>query len=216
MRRVRVRQMVCLLSLFIVASVAGADFSAEAAGPPPSDGVPEALGAMLHAHGARVKGPDGKVVAEYWGRKEAFTGDPVSGFGIRFDTIPEGALVGLVRYPEKSSDFRAQHIPGGIYTLRYGLHPEDGNHMGAAPSRDFVLLTPVAQDAEPATNYGFDDLVDMSFTIGNPHPTIVRLELPEGDGADPHLWENDMEHWILDLKVVDDAIGVVVYGHSEE
>ena len=101
MRRVRVRQTVCLLSLFIVASVAGADFSAEAAGPPPSDGVPEALGAMLHADGVRVKGPDGKIVAEYWGRKEAFMGDPISGFGIRFDSIPEGALVGLVRYPEK-------------------------------------------------------------------------------------------------------------------
>ncbi len=216
MRRVRVQAIGCLLSLLVTASTWAANFSVEAAGAPPADGIPAALSGMLQADGVRVKGPDDKLVGEYWGRKEAFTGDPISGYGIRFDSLPEGALVGIVRFPEKGSDFREQHIPPGIYTLRYGLHPEDGNHMGAAASRDFVVLTPLAGDADPAKNYGADELIDMSFTIGNPHPTIARIELPDGDGASPHIWQNDMSHWLIDLKVVDGAVGLVVYGHSEE
>ena len=153
------------LALLIALPALAADFSIEPAGSPPADGVPEAVTAMLHGEGVRVKDPDGKVVAEFWGRKSAFEGDPVSGFGIRFTTIPEGALVGLAQFPDKGSDYREQHIPAGIYTLRYGLHPEDGDHMGAAPSRDFVLLTPASADTEASKNYGFDDLVELSYKV---------------------------------------------------
>ena len=57
--------------------------------------------------------------------------------------------------------------------------------------------------------------MDLSFEVGNPHPTVARVELPEGDEA-PHLWENDYEHWVLDVKAASEVIGFVVYGHSEE
>ena len=101
--------------------------------------------------------------------------------------------------PEKGSDFREQSIPSGIYTLRFGLHPENGDHMGVAPSRDFAVLSPVDKDLEVEKNYDFDALVELTAEVGNPHPTVARLELPEGDDA-PHLWENDYEHWVLDLE----------------
>ena len=203
------------LALLIAIPALAADFSVEQAGAPPADGVPEAVTTMLHGEGVRVKDPDGKVVAEFWGRKSAFEGDPASGFGIRFTTIPEGALVGLVQFPDKGSDYREQHIPPGIYTLRYGLHPEDGDHMGAAPSRDFVLLTPAAADTEASRNYGFDDLVELSYKVGNSHPTVARAEMADGDGS-PNIWQNDLEHWVVDLKMVEEPIGIVVYGHADE
>jgi hypothetical protein len=203
------------LALLIAVPGVAADFSVESAGPAPSEGVPEAVAGLLNAEGVRVKGPDGKTVAEVWGRKAAFEGDPASGFGIRFDSIPEGALVGLVRFPDNGSDYREQRIPAGVYTLRYGLHPENGDHMGVAPSRDFVLLTPASADTEATRNYGFDDMVDLSYKVGNSHPTVMRAVLPDGDGS-PSVWEDDLEQWVVDLKVVDDAIGLVVYGHAEE
>ena len=124
-------------------------------------------------------------------------------------------MVGLVRFPENGSDYREQHIPAGVYTLRYGLHPEDGDHMGVAPARDFVLLTPAAADPEATKNYGFDDLVDLSYNVGNSHPTVVRAALPDGDGT-PQVWQDDLEQWVVDLKVADNAIGIVVYGHADE
>ena len=96
-----------------------------------------------------------------------------------------------------------------------GLHPEDGDHMGAAPSRDFVLLTPAAADTEASSNYGFDDLVELSYKVGNSHPTIARAEMADGDGS-PNIWQNDLEHWVVDLKMVGEPIGIVVYGHADE
>jgi hypothetical protein len=190
-----------------------AALSQGAAGPAPSE-IPQAVRDLVQAEGVQVKNGD-KIVAEYWARKEAFTGNPVSGFGIRFKTIPEGALIAVVRFAQGWSDFREQKVPAGVYTMRYVLHPEDGNHMGVAPSRDFSALTPIAAETEPAKNYEFKALVEMTKKVGNPHPSVVRLQLPEGDES-PHLWKDDLEHQILDLKVVDEVVGIVVEGHSEE
>ncbi len=202
-----------LLAGSLLAPLPALALSQEAAGAPPAE-VPQAARDLVQGDGVRVKDGD-KVVAEYWARKEAFTGSPVSGFGIRFKTIPEGALIAVVRFEQGWSDFREQKVPAGVYTMRYVLHPEDGNHMGVAPSRDFSALTPLAADTDPAKNYEFKALVEMTKKVGNPHPSVVRLQLSEGD-ASPHLWKDDMEHQILDLKVVDEVIGIVVEGHSEE
>jgi hypothetical protein len=87
--------------------------------------------------------------------------------------------------------------------------------MGVAPSRDFALLSPVALDKDAKANMEFKALAEQSKKVGNPHPTILRVELPEGNEA-PHLWQNDYEFWVLDLKVANDVVGFVVYGHSEE
>jgi hypothetical protein len=102
-----------------------------------------------------------------------------------------------------------------VYTLRYVLHPQDGNHMGVAASRDFAALVPAQHDTEPAANLGFTKVVELSRKGGNPHPTVARVEPPQGDQT-PNLWEDDYGHWVLDLKAGEEVIGVVVYGHSEE
>ena len=170
------RSVVLGVSLFAALGWAG-DFSHEAVDGPP-EGLPEATAPLLSPEGVAIKDSSGAVVARYWGRKTAFEGEAASGFGIRFDTIPEGALIAVVHFPDKGSDFREQPIPSGVYTMRYALNPEDGNHMGVAPSRDFAVLTPADGDGEPATNYGYDGLVELTKKAGNPHPTIARIELP--------------------------------------
>ena len=206
-----------LLSMLAAASLlpplSAASFTIEA-GPGPAAAIPEATQALVAAEAVTVKSGD-TVVAHFWMRAAAFEGDAVDGFGVRYDTIPEGAFLGVVSFPEKGSDFREQSIPSGIYTLRFGLHPENGDHMGVAPSRDFAVLSPVDKDLEVEKNYDFDALVELTAEVGNPHPTVARLELPEGDDA-PHLWENDYEHWVLDLEVAGEVVGIVVYGHAEE
>ncbi len=183
-------------------------------GPSPADMIPQETQAIIAAEAVTVKSGD-TVVAHFWMRASAFEGDAGGGFGVRYDMIPEGAFLGVVSFPEKGSDFREQSIPSGVYTLRFGLHPENGDHMGVAPSRDFAVLSPVDKDLEIEKNYEFDAMIKLTAEVGNPHPTVARLELPEGDDA-PHLWENDYEHWVLDLKVADEVIGIVIHGHAEE
>lgn len=203
-----------LAALTVAVSLAGAqEFVAETGLALPA-GVPAGTRELVVQEGVTVKSGD-TAVASFWMRSAAFEGDPASGFGVRFDDVPEGAFLGVVEFPAEGSDFREQSVPAGVYTLRFGLHPEDGNHMGVAPSRDFALLSPVAKDLEVARNYDFEGIVELSADVGNPHPTVARLELPEGD-AGPNLWENDYEHWVLDLDVAGTVVGVVVDGHADE
>lgn len=178
------------------------------------ESIPEAARALLAQEGISVQSGDTAVVS-FWMRSAPFDGEPASGFGIRFDNIPEGAFLGVLEFPQRGSDFREQAVPPGLYTLRFGLHPEDGNHMGVAASRDFALLSPVDKDLDVAKNYDFDGIVELSADVGNPHPTVARLELPEADEG-PNLWENDYENWVLDLPVAGTVIGIVVDGHAEE
>lgn len=207
----------CLAILVVVPYflVAG-DFQASVGGSEVPQELPSEMVEMIEKQAIFAKAPDGKVVAEFWPRNVAFNGDPVAGFGIRFETMPEGSLLGVVRFPENGSDFREQSIKPGVYTMRYGLHPEDGNHMGVAASRDFALLVKADADTEPNQNLPFGLLTQLSVSSsGNPHPTILRLELPDGDDSG-HIWQDEAGHWVLDLAIPGDAIGVVIYGHSEE
>lgn len=205
--------LIALAALLALASAGAADFSVLPGAQLP-ESVPEATRDMVAQEGVSVQSGDAAVV-RFWMRTAPFDGDPASGFGVRFDNIPEGAFLGVVEFPDRGSDFREQAVPPGLYTIRFGLHPEDGNHMGVAPSRDFALLAPVDKDLEVAKNYDFDGAVQLSADVGNPHPTVARLELPEAD-AGPNLWENDYEHWILDIAVADTFVGIVVEGHAEE
>jgi len=201
------------LGLGLLAPQAAAQVTAESAGAPPED-LPEAVLEMVASEGVRVQDADGKVLGEFWPRTAAYDGEPVSGFGIRFSTIPEGAFLGVVRFPEEASDFREQTLPAGVYTIRYGLHPEDGNHMGVAPSRDFGILIPLAEDPGPKENLAYAQLVALSRKAGTPHPAILRIGFPEGDEA-PNVWENDYGHWMVDLEIAGETVGIVVVGHAE-
>src|SRR5882762_5012164 len=60
------------------------------------------------------------------------------------------------------SDRRGQTIKAGVYTLRYGIMPVNGDHQGAAPQRDFVLMTPAADDKDLNATPNFEALVAMS------------------------------------------------------
>lgn len=211
--RMRLQLLFASSAAVLLAPLSAASFQTET-GPAPADAIPQGTKAVIAAQAVTVKS-GGTEVAHFWMRTAAFAGDPVDGFGVRYDTIPEGAFLGVVSFPEKGSDFREQSIPSGVYTLRFGLHPENGDHMGVAPSRDFAVLSPVDKDLEIEKNYDFDALMELTAEVGNPHPTVARLELPEG-GEAPHLWENDYEHWVLDLEVAGEVVGIVVYGHAEE
>ncbi len=211
--RIICRNLLAIVAVAALLPLTAAKFETEA-GPAPVEAIPEATKAMIAAEAVSVKSGE-NVIAQFWMRTAEFEGDPVAEFGVRYETLPEGAFLGVVNFTEAGSDFREQSIPSGVYTLRYGLHPENGDHMGVAPSRDFAVLSPVDKDLEVAKNYEFEPMMDLTFEIGNAHPTVARLVLPEGDEA-PNLWEDDYEHWVLDLKVADEVMGIVVYGHSDE
>ena len=52
----------------------------------------------------------------------------------------------MVRIDGPWSDYKGNPIEPNVFTMRYGIRPEDGNHMGVSVHLDYVLLVPVAED----------------------------------------------------------------------
>ncbi len=149
----------------------------------PPAGLAPGVAAVLDAQAIEVQGPQG-VLCRLWLRKQIpARSNPPSMLGVAYPELEPGTLVGVLELPAGGVDFRNQKIPAGVYTLRYELHPVDGNHQGVAPERDFLLASPVAADTAPAT-LGFDDVVKLSRrTTGTNHPSVWCLLTPEGAPA---------------------------------
>jgi hypothetical protein len=95
--------------------------------------------------------------------------------GLTYREIPEGVLVGAVRFPEKFTDFRRQGIAAGVYTLRFAVQPDIGDHTGTSPHPEFCLLCQADQDksAEPIEK---KKLIEVSSLVNEGrHPAVLLL-----------------------------------------
>jgi len=173
-------------------------------------GLPAAYSALIETTGYRVIGPKGPW-CEVWLRKSIPVGAK-SGDAAIVLPIAQGTLLGILRFPGNGQDRREQQLKAGVYTMRYSNYPVDGAHQGVAPQRDFTLLTPIANDADPAATPEFAKLVEMSKTSGNPHPAVFLLQA--GSGAAPSV-KKQGEDVVLNVKSGDLGIGLVVVGKAE-
>ena len=176
---------------------------------------------VLVSDALRVTGPNG-VLCEVWLRKAVpTTSTPSQDKGIAFGQIAEGTLIGAIRFPNGAVDYRGTGIKPGVYTLRYALIPEDGNHLGAAPpQRDFLLLGPPADDGATATR---DQTLDLSRKVtGMLHPTVWSLSPSKVSTTDlPAMThQDDPDCWMLNFpltfqggKMVPAAL--VVHGQAQ-
>jgi hypothetical protein len=110
-------------------------------------------------------------------------------------------FVGVLHFPTQGADFRGQAIKPGFYTLRYGLIPQDGNHMGVNPTRDVLVLCPIVADRDLGTALKFDDLVKLGRQAsGTAHPGVLVGAPVTGDSF-PAVVKDDQGHWNLQVKV---------------
>jgi hypothetical protein len=176
-------------------------------------GLPAAYAALIETAGYRIAGPSGPW-CEIWLRKSIPTGAKPADNAIVFP-IAQGTLIGILRFPATGADRRGQTIKPGVYTLRYGIQPVDGAHVGVAPQRDFALLTPIADDADPNALPGFDALVQMSRKAsGTPHPAVLSIEPPTGSTF-PEVTKEGDHDWVLNVKIGNLQIAIIVAGKVE-
>src|SRR6185312_11782542 len=100
---------------------------------PLKEAPPEALagpvrGAMA-PEGYRVTDGQGKPFLDLWLRKAVpASGKPSGPKGaILFPVLADGELLGAVRFAVEGHDYRDQAIAAGVYTVRYGLQPVNGD-----------------------------------------------------------------------------------------
>jgi hypothetical protein len=170
-------------------------------GAPTDSAVPEALRQVLDSKGYRLTLDEPAPACELWIRKSVPAQPKKDAEGVTYPQLAESTLVGVAHFPQAAVDFRGHRIPAGFYTLRYELMPNDGNHLGAAPNRDFLLLVPAASDADPIATFKFQDLVTMSAsTTGTKHPSPLSLA-PADSGTSASVSRDDQDHWIFSTRM---------------
>jgi hypothetical protein len=193
----------------------------EPIGPLTDSAVPEAIRQQLALKGYRITLDEPTPSVEIWYRKEAPAQAKSASSTAVYDRLAPSALIGVLHFLRPSSDYRGQSIGAGFYTLRSGLMPDDGNHLGVAPSRDFLLLVPPSADPGPEVAPNFLDVVALSRKAsGTKHPAPLSLVPAEG-GAAPAITKDDEGHFIFTTTVhlssgEDLPIALVVKGTARQ
>jgi hypothetical protein len=160
------------------------DYTIQASPSLSSLNVPAALADQLDPRGSRLvrnSNAGSTPIADVWWVKSAPAIKASGSAGdVLVNNLQVGTLVGLLQFLSKDAeDARDQKLKVGLYTMRYGQIPQDGNHMGASQYRDFLLLSPLAAETQLDKVLAFDDLVNLSRrSTGTGHPAVMSLVTP--------------------------------------
>ncbi len=190
--------------------------------------APEGLGAevtkILDPKGYQLTGDKGAIV-ELWLAKEITVKDGFKPSLAQLYPFQAGQLLGALRVPKGANftDFRNQQIKAGVYTLRFGLQPADGNHVGTSETSDFLLALPGTTDTsiDPIKPEALSKA--SAKASGATHPAIFSLVDSKTASAEPKLEKQGSENFVLSVTVngknKDGAVPVklrlIVIGHAE-
>jgi hypothetical protein len=178
----------------------------------------DALKKVLEPNGSRIS-IGGELYCEIWLRAGLPAGK-TDAQGAMYTALGESVLVGVMTIVKPTTDFRGQAVKPGTYTLRYAVHPVDGNHLGISPIRDFLALVPVEIDQNPDAHPKFEELMKMSAKVaGTNHPAVISL-VPAQGGSAPKL-DQEGTHVIFSSKLKSQAgsdlpVAFIVKGIAEQ
>jgi hypothetical protein len=193
---------IVFLSLLIPVLVSAQGGKLEQVGAFSDPSASESVKGVLEDRGFRVVLADGTPFCDIWLRKSLPLRSKADVPGAIYTEVPESAFIGVISFPKQTTDFRGQAVRAGAYSLRYSLHPTDGNHMGISPIRDFLLLVPVAADNDVNAQIKFEDLMKLSAKTGGAnHPAPLSLVSSEGISSVPGVSQNDHGHIVFAAKI---------------
>jgi hypothetical protein len=144
---------------------------------PAPDSVAAAVRDSLSAQGYRIQDKEGRTVADLWLRKATPAAEKPAGpkGAIQFPFLADGELLGVLQFAIEGHDYRDQPIAKGVYTMRYGLQPVNGDHLGVSTYRDYSLLLPASKDQALAAPSRKQLEERSAETAGTSHPAIFLL-----------------------------------------
>jgi hypothetical protein len=220
LRRCKLTILAITLVLIPYSAARAADGKLEPTDAYADPGASDALKKVLEPKGWRVSLADG-AYCDVWLRASVPSGK-TDAQGAVYTSIGDSTLIGVITFARSTTDFRGQSIKPGSYTLRYALHPTDGNHMGISPIRDFLVMLPVANDPNPDAQFKFEELTKMSTKVtGTSHPGILSLTQSSSAPAAPKLETDDYNRMVFSAAIKNQSgaampISFVVKGHAEQ
>ncbi len=176
--------------------------------------IAEPLRVELSNNAIRVKIGEA-TLCDIWFRK-TIPSEPGSGIGRSYPNMPDTTLLGAIRVTSPMHDNRNNNFPVGVYTIRHGIQPQDGNHAGSTPFIDFALLLRAQTDS--IVDGGFPNSMAMirrSMSDGGTgHPLVFAL-LPASNPGRTGIAKNEEDRWVLETKVGDLPLAIVLIGVYE-
>jgi len=215
---------VCGAVLLFAGRAAAQEYRAEAiAQGPPADALAPEIAGQIAPQGVKVV-QGGRTVAEIWPTKEWAVRENFTPSNTELYPFQVGQLFGVIRYTNNGQDFRGREVPPGVYTLRYGLQPVDGNHLGTSETRDFLLLLPAKEDTNPQP-MSETEMFELSPKVtATTHPTMLSMLKADGEVASlPAVRHNETaDLWSVRFagksqgKPAELVVEIVVVGHFPE
>jgi hypothetical protein len=153
------------------------------------EAVPAAASAgireLLNAEGYRIQDDKGQTLADIWLRKTVPASEKPAGAkgAVLLPFVADGELVGVLQYSSEGRDYRDQSISKGVYTLRYGLQPVNGDHLGVSTYRDYLLLLPAAKDTKSDLPARKKLEQQSAESAGTSHPAVLLLQAASTDSS---------------------------------
>jgi hypothetical protein len=171
-----------------------------AEGTPPPKELAEPIQKLLSDRAVQLLDAKGELALEIWPARDvpAKATEAQVKNGLTYREVPESTVMGAVRIAKPLTDFRKQKIAPGVYTLRLGFQPMDGDHMGTAPYSEFCLLSPAADD-KSADTLETKPLQELSAKTTGSHPGVMLL-FPGKDAGEPKLVDKGEGNWVLTYK----------------
>ena len=204
-----------ICSFLLATTVVFAQYKAQPAGDPPPE-VAAPIATVLNKAGTKITAAGGSATVEIWLRSTAPSGPNTGETSVTLPTIPPGSLLGVLRFPAKGLDRRGQTIAPGVYTLRYGNYPINGNHQGVAPQRDFLVLVPAALDKSADAVSDFNALMDLSRKASaTPHPAVISFWKADADDK-PGFDKQGEKDWVLTTNLGSTKVSIILIGKADE
>lgn len=173
---------------------------AEKMAPPPE--LTAAVRAVLAEQAIHVHDDKGQLVCTIWPVQSLTLKDGVKASGgVKYTHLEESTVLGAIHFPNDWRDYRKQKIKAGVYVLRLGLQPMDGDHMGTAPFNEFALLCPAKEDTKP-------DLIDVEAlhelsakSTTRKHPGMMLLFPIKEPPESPTVEVKPKEHIVVNYQV---------------
>jgi hypothetical protein len=145
----------------------------------------------------------GKPAFEFWFVKEVSLKSKPASLAKALDSLEQATLLGAVSVRASTRDYRNDELPAGVYTMRFALQPQDGDHSGSADYTYFAVLVPASLDQKPDSFTSYKAVVKASAqdtSTGHPHVLSLRPASSEV-GDSPQIKEPAPEHKSILLKL---------------
>jgi hypothetical protein len=189
-------------AMFCSVAINASDFSVKPLDKAPPANLGESIKTELSDKALVILKND-KPLYELWLRKELALKTPITSPGKALTSIAQASLLGAITVVDDERDYRDDELYKGIYTIRFGLRPEDGNHLGTSEHLFFAVLIDAKNDQELGKIVKTKQLVKASSkTSATDHPMILSLfPVTKSDAVTPSVHEPAPAHEAIRLSI---------------